>query len=63
MSPLELARERVIARALYVVAGRQWRDITPPGPYDEARAEFALDELDDALVDWRVESLKQDNYL
>jgi hypothetical protein len=63
MSPLELAREKVIARALHVAAGRQSRDTTPPGPYDEARAEFDLDELDDALVDWRVESLKQDNHL
>jgi hypothetical protein len=49
MHPGIVAREKVIAAALRVASGRQSRDCSEPGPYDDAQAEYEMDALDQAL--------------
>lgn len=51
MSDTTIARERVIAAALNVVAGRVSRETREPGAYDDvAQAELELDLLAESLA-------------
>lgn len=40
--------ESLLARALSVVTTRQWQEVRPPSPYDDADREFAYENLVDA---------------
>lgn len=48
----ELARERVIAAALTVAAGRAARESREPSAHDDAQAEYEMDHLSETLINW-----------
>jgi hypothetical protein len=52
VTPIEIAREHVIAAALSLAASRTYIDVSAPGPYDSAELEYRSDALDESLMRW-----------
>lgn len=53
MNAAESLREKVIATALAVAAGRAVRENREPWGYDDAQAEVEMDLFREALENWR----------
>lgn len=52
MSPLEIAKEKLLAAALALVANRLWTDVREPSAHDDAQAEMQQDIFDEAVVEY-----------
>ena len=49
MTPLDIARERVLAAALRYASTRISIEVSQPGPYDDAQQELDSEILDEAI--------------
>lgn len=58
MSPLQIALEKVLSTACSLVAGRLMRDVSEPGPYDDAQQEMEYDLLDAAIAEYAAQRLR-----
>lgn len=52
MTPLDIAREKVLAAALSYAATRISLDVSQPGPHDDAQLELGLEMLDEAIGEY-----------
>lgn len=52
MTEIEIAREKVIATAVALVANRLYLDSSAPGPYDDAQRELYDDTFDAAIEEY-----------
>ena len=59
MTPKQIAREKLLAAALELVASELHRGVRFPGAYDDAEAEYNEDRFNDAAREYMLEDQRE----